>query len=189
MPKIEKMLETMREQGISEDVIARLPMPRIKKVAPEEIVAFVEGMDKQLSKEQCISVMNEQGCSKSNKFSAAFRKFGEAHCDKTLAEKIALMSEFDSPHKADVCLLNDDGTITLRFGIFDRKGEWSCPCSPVKKLKPYTFPLTYCACCGAHLRYTHEFALGVKLRLREAVSSKANSDGEKPCEFVYEIAE
>jgi len=37
------------------------------------------------------------------------------------------------------------------------------------------------------VKYTHEFALGVKLRLKEVVSSKANSDGEKPCEFIFEI--
>ena len=79
MPKIEKILETMREQGIPDKIISHLPMPRIKKATPEEIVAFIEGMDKQLSKEQCIAVMDDQGCNKSNKCSAAFRKFGELH--------------------------------------------------------------------------------------------------------------
>jgi len=39
------------------------------------------------------------------------------------------------------------------------------------------------------VRYSHEFALGVKLRLKEIVSSKANSDGEKRCEFLFEIVE
>jgi len=187
MPKIEKMLETMREQGIPDEIISRLPMSRIKKATPEEIVAFIEGMDKQLSKEQCVAVMNEQGCNNSNKTSAAFRKFGEKYADKTLSDRINLMSELETGHKVDICRLNDDGTITLTFGFDGNKGNWSCPCSPIKKLKPYNFPLTYCGCCGAHVRYTHEFALGVKLQLKEIVSSKANSDGEKPCEFVYEI--
>ena len=187
MPKIENMVQTMREQGIAEEIISQLPMPRIKKATPEEIVAFIERMDKLLSKEQCVSIMGEQGCNKSNKISARFRAFGESHKDKTLEEKIALYSELDSPHKVDKCLLNDDGTITLKFGLDGKKGNWSCPCAPIKKLKPYDFPLTYCGCCGAHVRYTHEFALDVKLRLKEIVSSKANSDGEKPCEFLYEV--
>jgi hypothetical protein len=187
MPKIEKMLEAMREQGIYEEIISQLPMPRIKKATPEEIVEFIKGMDDCLSKEQCIAVMDGQGCNKSNKLSAVFRKFGELHKDKTLKEKIALFSELDSGHKVDVCRLNDDGTVTLVFGLDGKKGDWDCPCVPIKKLKPYDFPLTYCGCCGAHVRYTHEFALGVKLRLKEIISSKANSDGEKPCEFLYEI--
>ena len=84
MPKIESMLVTIREQGIPEETISQLPMPRIKKATPEEIVAFIEGMDKILSKEQGLAVMNEQGCNKTNRWSAMFRKWGETHKDKTL---------------------------------------------------------------------------------------------------------
>jgi hypothetical protein len=82
--------------------------------------------------------------------------------------------------------LNEDGTLTFVMGLDSKKGNWSCPCHPMKMLKPYDFPLTYCGCCAAHVKYTHEFALDVKLRLKEIVSSKANSDGEKPCEFIFE---
>jgi len=187
MPKIENMIETMRAREIPDEIISLIPMPRIKKPTPQEIVAFIEGMDKYLSKEECIAIMDEQGCSKSNKYSAVFRKFGELHKGKTIEERIALLGELESGHKVNECRKNDDGTITLKFGVGDSKGDWDCPCSPIKKLKPYNFPLTYCGCCGAHVRYTHEFALRVKLRLKEIVSSMANSDGEKPCEFVYEI--
>ena len=190
MPKIEKMLETMREQGIPEETIAQLPMPRIKKATPEEIVAFIRGMDNVLSKEQCLAVMNEQGCNKTNKWSAMFRKWGETHKDKSLAERIELFPELRDAkpgYTVNDIHLNDDGTITFVMGLGSKKGVWSCPCHPIKALKPYDFPLTYCGCCAAHVRYTHEFALGVKLRLKEVVSSKANSDGEKPCEFVYDI--
>ena len=189
MPKIENMLETMGKQGVPDDIMAQLPRPRIKKATPEEIVAFIEAMDKHLSKQECIAIMDEQGCSKTNQYSAAFRKFGALHKDNTLEERIALMSEFESIHKANLCRLNEDGTISLIFGIDGKKGDWYCPCAPIRKLKPHDFPLTYCGCCGAHMRYTHEFALGIQLRLKEIVSSKANSDGEKPCEFVYEIVE
>jgi len=187
MPKIENMLQTMREQGIPEKTISQLPMPRIKKATPQEIVAFIKGMDKILSKEQCIAVMNEQGCNKSNKISAGFREFGELYKNKTLEERIALFSEIDTSHKVNSIRLNEDGTITFIMGNDGKKGDWSCPCHPIKMLKPYNFPLTYCGCCGAHVKYTHEFALGVTLRLKKIVSSKANSDGEKPCEFVFEI--
>jgi len=187
MPKIENMLQTMREQGISDEVISQLPMPRIQKATPEEVVAFISRMDELLSKEQCISIMGEQGCNKTNKYSARHRKFYEKHKGKTLSERIALLHELDTPHKVDVCCLNEDGTITLKFGMDGEKGNWNCPCVPIKKLKPFGFPLSYCGCCGAHVQYLHEFSLGVKLRLKEIVSSKANSDGEKPCEFIYDI--
>ena len=190
MPKIEKMLETIREQGIPEETISQLPMPRNKKPTPQEIVAFVEGMDKILSKEQCIAVMNEQGCNKTNKWSAMFRKWGEVHKEKTLDERIALFPELKASkpgYTVDEIRRNEDGTITFVMGIGSKKGDWSCPCHPIKTLKPYDFPLTYCGCCAAHVKYTHEFALGTKLRLKDIVSSNANSNGEKPCEFIYEI--
>ena len=188
MPKVEKMLETMHNQGIPEETIAKFTLPRIKKATPEEIVGFTRQMEELLSKEQCLCVMDEQGCNKSNKVSAAFRKFGEKYADKTLAERIEFMSELETGHKVNHISLNDDGTVTLKFGTASGEG-YKCPCTPIKKLKPYDFPLTYCGCCGAHVRYTHEFALGVKLRLKEIVSSMANSNGEKGCEFIYDVVE
>ena len=190
MPRIDKMLETMREQGINEEVLSQLPKPRIKKATPEEIVLFIEGMEKTLSKEQCLAVMNEQGCNKTNRWSAMFRKWGEIHKDKNLAEKIALFPELKAEkpgYTVDEIVLNSDETITFIMGTDGKKGNWDCPCVPIKKMKPYNFPLTYCGCCGAHVKYTHEFALGVTLRLKEIISSKANSDGEKPCEFLFEV--
>jgi len=48
-------------------------------------------------------------------------------------------------------------------------------------------PLSYCGCCGGHVRFTHQYALGVRLRLMEIVSSFVNSDGEMPCEFLFDI--
>ena len=186
MPKIENMLQTMREQGIPDETISQFVLPKTKKAKPEDVVGFVSQMDELLSKEQCIAVMGEQGCNKTNRISARFRAFGETHADKTLEERIALLPELDSPHKA-FCQLNDDGTLTLMFGLGCKKGDWHCPCTPIKKLRPAAFPLTYCGCCGAHVRYSHEFALGVKLRLKEIVSSMAHSDGEMPCEFIFEI--
>jgi len=188
MPAIDKMLETMREQDIPDETMVKFTLPRIKKATPTEIVEFTRQMEGLLSKEQCLRIMDEQGCNKSNKVSAAFRKFGEKYADKTLLERIALMSELETGHKVNHITLNDNGTVTLQFGT--ASGEnYHCPCTPIKKLKPYDFPLTYCGCCGAHVRYTHEFALGVKLRLIEVVSSMANSNGEKGCEFIYEIVD
>lgn len=190
MPKIERMLETMRKQGIPEETISQLPMPRVKKSTPEEIVAFIRGMDAVLSSEQCLAVMNEQGCNKTNQWSARFRKWGENNKDKSLNERITRYCEEKSQfggHAVEDVHRNQDGTLTFVMGMDGKKGDWRCPCHPIKALKPYDFPLTYCGCCGAHVKYTHEFALGVTLRLKEIVSSKANSDGEKPCEFIYEI--
>ena len=95
MPKIDNMLQTMRQKGIPEETISQFPMPRIKKTTPEEIVVFINRIDELLSKEQCVSIMGEQGCNKTNKYSARHRLFGEKHKDKSLEEEIALLHELD----------------------------------------------------------------------------------------------
>ena len=188
MPNIQKILETMREQGIPEKTISKFTLPKAKAPKPREVVEFIEQMDTLLSSEQCLFIMGEQGCYKTDRVSAEFRTFGETYKNKTLAQRVALLPELDSPHRVQ-CLINDDGTITLKFGFDSEQGVLHCLCSTVKKLGAFAVPLTYCGCCGGHIKYTHEFALGVKLRLKKIVSSIANSDGKKPCEFIYEIAD
>ena len=48
-------------------------------------------------------------------------------------------------------------------------------------------PLTFCGCCGGHIRNNYQKSLGVNLRLKEIVSSSSNSKGKKRCEFQFEI--
>jgi len=183
MPNIEQMLQTMREQAIPEDTICQFALPKTKKAKATDVLGFVNQMDALLSKEQRLAVMEEQGCCKHSTKAEPFRLFGEKHADKTLAEKIALLHELDSCHKAS-CRLNTDGTVSIYWGV---AGYYDCPCSLVNKLKTSVIPLTFCGCCAGHARYTHQFALGVKLQLKDIVSSMANSNGEKHCEFLFEI--
>ena len=187
MPNINKILETMRKQGINEEIIKQLPMP-IKGATREEVVIFIEHMDKLLSKEQCLSIMEEQGCRKNKNTAAEHISFGKEYANKSIEEKVKLFCELDTKHKGK-CELNSDGTITIGFQ-FGGKGNFYCPCGAVRNApKPCNISLTYCGCCAGHMKYLYQFSLGVKLRLKEIVSSMANSDGEKPCEFIYEIVD
>lgn len=49
-------------------------------------------------------------------------------------------------------------------------------------------PLSYCLCCAGHFRFHYQIALGVKLWVKEVVSSVF---GEQPdyCSFLFEIVE
>jgi len=185
MPNIEKILQTMKKQEIPSETIANFMLFKTKQVKPEDYFAFFTQMEELLSKEQCLSIMNEQGCRKTAKLSEKHRVFGKIHADKTIQEKIDLLTELDSPHKAP-CHLNTDGTLTVYFQ-YGTKGDYYCPCNPIRNLKSEIMPITYCGCCGGHMRFLYEHAFGVKLKLIEIVSSMANSNGEKPCKFIYEI--
>ena len=185
MPNLAKNIpETMRKQGISEEVLAQFSIPETND--PAEIMALANQMDKFLSHEQCLSIMQEQGCCKTGTGPKAHRAFGLENNGKSLIEKIALLNEADMPHKAP-CRLNDDGTLCVYWGA-DDMARRSCPCGFTNKLPDtYEIPLTFCGCCGGHIRSNYQKSLGVKLRLKEIVSSSSSSNGRNRCEFLYEI--
>lgn len=175
----------------------------IKKIVPEEIVAkfdfceseesyitqriaIVKQMDKLMSKEQRLAVMEKQGCCITGKPAAAHSEFGKKYKDKSLSERLALYDEMDTSHKPP-CRLNDDGTLSV-FWSHGQQGNYVCVCGNIKKLpKPVNVSLTYCGCCGGHVRQNLQKSLGVKLKLKEIVSSPISSNGEKHCEFLFEI--
>ena len=181
MPNLKKIIKTMskKKHDIPNDIINKFSLL-------EDEIELINQMDLLLTKEQCLSIMEEQGCAKTEKVSAKHREFGKEYSDKSIKEKVELCSELDTQHKGN-CKINSDGTITISFK-YGEKGNFHCPCGPIRKTpKPCNISLTYCGCCAGHMKYLYQYSLGVKLRLKEIVSSMANSDGEKPCEFIYEI--
>ena len=173
----------MGKQGMPADLISQFHEPA-NALRPEAIVEFINQMDTLLSKEQILLIMQEQGCSKSDKVAKPFREFARVHADKTTEEKINLMAELDSPHKAP-CHLNQDGTLSIYWGTGE-EGKYQCVCSKNPKT-PEPVSLTFCGCCGGHVRFTYQHALGVNLRLKKIVSSPINSRGKKRCEFLFKI--
>ena len=85
-------------------------------------------------------------------------------------------------------ILNEDGTITVHAVYYRDGDKYSCSCPNFNKLKrDYPVSKTYCFCCGGHFRFHYEIMLGLKLRVKEVVSSPLDSEGEKPCVFIMEI--
>ena len=190
MPSIDKMKASMRELGISEDKLLQfVDISDPKGYRPELRIEFIDLMDKLLSEEQCLAVMEKQGCCKGGKRDKDCKAFGKEHKDKSLDEKLALMFTIEYMMNPK---LNDDGTFTISWGEGYQNGvhtgKTTCSCGAIKKLKqPFTVSPTYCGCCAGHFLYHYQNALGVKLRLKEIVSSPLNTNGDKPCSFTYEI--
>ena len=187
MPNLLKQIpETMRKQGITKETIAQFDF--VGTGGAEDVMALINQMDKLLSKEQRLSVMQEQGCCKTGIGPKAHSEFGKANKGKPLKEKVALLNDAQMPHKAP-CRLNDDGTLSVWWGS-ENLSKGSCPCGFIKKLPDsFEVPLTFCGCCGGHIRNNYQKSLGVKLRLKEIVSSSSSSNGKKRCEFLYEVEE
>lgn len=101
----------------------------------------------------------------------------------TLEERIAAANETTLVFGRGVERL-EDGRILVSFDV-DGKEHYRCVCLP-KAEEP--IPVTYCYCCGGHIKHHLQIALGRKLELTVR-SSALSSGGTKPCRFVYSIVE
>lgn len=198
MPNATKIMKTMRKKKIPGEILAQFNAPEMKGNQDSMVknvmaaVAVIDKMDMLLTEEQRLSIMEEQRCSKTDKFTAPHRAFGLEHTDIPLAEKIKLYNETDMSYVAK-CRLNPDGTLAVSWGTGE-EGEYDCVCSGIKRLRkdpaqPTDVSLTYCGCCAGYIRYTRQYALGIKLRLKKIVSSPINSKGKNRCEFLFEVVD
>ena len=186
MPNLLKQIpETMRKQDVPDETLAQFDFKETGSA--QDVMALIHQMDALLTNQQLLAVMQEQGCCITGIGPKAHLAFGHEHAKKPLAEKVELLNDVQGmPHKAP-CRPNDDGTLTVYWGTENLKGR-KCPCGFIKKLpENYPVPLSFCGCCGGHIRNNYQKSLGVKLRLKEIVSSSSSSNGEKRCEFLYEI--
>jgi hypothetical protein len=185
MPNLLKQIpETMRKLGIPQETAAQFTIP--SDYSSEAVMELAAQMDRLLTEEQRLAVMQEQGCCKTGNPAAPHKAFGALHQGKTLTEKVELLNKADIVHKAP-SRLNPDGTLTVFWGV-DNLQARDCPCGVIRKLPADALvPKTFCGCCGGHIRANYQRSLGVKLRLKEVVSSSSSSGGKKRCEFLYEV--
>jgi hypothetical protein len=73
-----------------------------------------------------------------------------------------------------------NGEIVVRFAP-EGQDRYRCVCLP-KAREP--LPVTYCFCCGGHVKHHLQIALGRKLDC-EVRSSAVSSGGRKPCVFGF----
>ncbi len=182
---IKQIKRTMLHKGIPTEIIEKFGFPETEEETPEDKIAFADQMDHLLSKEQILSVMEEQGCNKNAPSAELMLGFA----DKTLEDRINIinaMSLYEQPH----CKQNEDGTLSIFWDNYVENGKYQCVCPIIGKLsKPATASLTFCGCCSGHVKFHFENFLGVKLRLVETVSSPISSNGDKYCEHRFEIKE
>jgi hypothetical protein len=80
--------------------------------------------------------------------------------------------------------MTENGEVVVRFfpaGL----DQYRCVCLPKAK-EP--LPITYCYCCGGHVKHHLQIALGRELDCT-VLSSALSSGGKKPCTFSFKIVE
>lgn len=184
MPDLKKMKQAFRDDKVPEEIISQIDFTDPGGNQPLPVIAAINQMEALLSHEQCLSVMGKLGCCKSGKRDKDCKTFGKQNKSRPLDEKIALLSSIQNMGQPR---LNEDGTITTGI-VWFQDGVYNCACPTIKKLKkPVSVTSIYCGCCAGHFLYHYENALQVRLKLKEIVSSPICTNGEKPCEFTFEL--
>ena len=100
----------MTEQGFTDELLSQFDFTEPKGAPPEPILAIINRMDKLLTKEQGLAVMEKQGCCKGGQRDKHCKEFAKLHKGKTVAEKLAHM--FEGEHMVTP-KLNADGSFTI----------------------------------------------------------------------------
>ena len=187
MPSINRIKGIMRKINIAEEKSAALDAARGSSDKNENCVLFINKMDELLTEDECLRIMECQGCLRSGSLDSAYRAFYKAHREKSLIEKLDLLSSrrFDC---GEPCRLNEDGSISVYLCQPDTS-PMRCGCATVRRLEGRSIRVSpiYCGCCAGHVRYHFQHALGIKMKLLRIASTPFDPDKNAGSEFVYEI--
>ena len=76
-----------------------------------------------------------------------------------------------------------DGKVIVQF-FSEGLESYRCPCMPQAQQHP--MPISYCFCCGGHVKHHLQNALGRKLDCT-VLHTARSSGGKEPCTFSFEI--
>ena len=160
-------------------------------IGNDDLVDIVIRLEKLLSPEITYQILDSCACGISLKEIKSIKEI-RAETLEDKIKKIALLEDFHSDWNIS---LNPNKTLTAGWSIKD-KNNYACVCSAVVnngvKVSDLShddrmMPLTYCLCCAGHCRRHLQKLLNIQLKTKEIVSSPINSNGQKPCEFIFEI--
>jgi hypothetical protein len=186
--RIRVLADGLARAGVSQEITAQIleGAEDIERgTSPEAKAAWMgeamHRMDKLMDRETRYAVREGCACCVGGKrLEASKAIFKQNAC---LEERIRAANEarFVFGHSVT---LEEDGSILVRFAP-EGLDQYRCVCLP-KAQEPIS--ITYCYCCGGHIKHHLQTALGRKLAL-QVRSSALSSGGRKPCTFSFTFAE
>ena len=180
--RIGKLAESLEEAGIPQDIVDQI-MEGGKSVrrgtSPAKKADWMRvamrRMNRLLDRETRRAVREACACCLGGKRLALSKKIASER--ETLEDRVSAANEtkFVFGHSVE---LQDDGSVLVRFSP-EGLEEYRCVCLP-KATEP--LPITYCYCCGGHVKHHLQIALGRSLACMVR-SSALSSGGKKPCTF------
>ncbi len=186
--RIARLAESMEEAGIDLEVAGRILEggEAIRRSTRNAAVAAwmkgaMERMDQLLEPETRYAVREACACCLGGKRLQLSKAIARNHA--TLHERISAAN--DTPFVFGHSVTQrDDGAIQVQF-FPDGLESYCCVCMP-KATEPLS--ITYCYCCGGHIKHHLQTALGYALDV-EVIHTALSSGGTRPCTFAFKILE
>jgi len=182
------LADRLEKAGVAPEIAARIMEggESIKKTAtPGKKAAWLgeamKRMDALLDEPTRRKVREECACCLGGKRQEVSKSIGRKY--ESLEDRIKASNEtrFVFGHSVT---MQDDGRVLVSFAP-EGLESYRCVCLPKAK-EPVS--ITYCYCCGGHVKHHLQNALGRKLSL-EVRSSALESGGKRPCTFLFAIEE
>jgi len=186
--RIRVLADKLMEAGIAQSIVDQILADgeSIGKTAtPKKKAQWLQGamerMDAFLDEQTRHAVRENCACCLNGKRLEISRGIAKNH--ETLEERIKAANEarFVFGHSVT---RQEDGKVLVSFAP-EGLPEYRCVCLP-KAEGPVS--ITYCYCCGGHIKHHLQNALGRKLSLTVR-SSALESAGKKPCTFLFEVVD
>lgn len=186
--KIGVLAENLEKAGVAPEISAQI-MEGGKDIrqsmTPEKKAAWLreamQRMNQLLDRETRQAVREGCACCLGGKREKLSKAIAKQH--ETLEERIKAANEtrFVFGHSVT---LQDDGRVLVSFFPEGRE-HYRCSClGDIKE----PLPITYCYCCGGHVKHHLQNALGREMSVTVR-SSALSSGGKHPCIFLFTLDE
>jgi hypothetical protein len=158
------------------DLIRQGTKPELKA---DWMRAAMQKMDSLLGASTSRTVREGCACCLGGRRSKLSKSIAREHHDLEERIKAANETKFVFGHSVTS---EADGSILVRFAP-EGQDHYRCVCLPKAK-EP--LPITYCYCCGGHVKHHLQQALGQDLACTVR-SSALSSGGKRPCSFAFRL--
>jgi hypothetical protein len=182
--RIRRLAGSLAKAGVAQQLVERIMEggTTIERSTPPERKAgwFGEAMDRMdglLDTKTRHAVREACACCLGGKRLEMSRAIAKQH--EALERRVSAANEAKLVFGHSVTMA-EDGGILVRFSP-EGQSEYRCVCLPKAK-EPLS--ITYCYCCGGHVKHHLQIALGRKLACTVR-SSALSSGGRQPCTFLF----
>jgi hypothetical protein len=182
--RIGRLAEQLEMAGINQDIVGQIMEGGediFRKTSPEKKADWLRGamfkMNRLLDLPTRKAVREGCACCLGGKRLKTSKKIAAENA--SLEERIKAADEANYIGRITVM---ENGELLVRF-YPEGLDHYRCVCLPQAK-EP--LPITYCFCCGGHVKHHLQIALGRELDCTVR-SSALSSGGKKPCTFSFRI--